>query len=174
MNPGGTPLRCDGTVFRVARSAATLAPCTGGIDVTRNQRSRSHPEVFAAGDCAQTFHRITGEPIHIALGTHANKQGRVAGSVIGGRAARFPGVLGTAVTKVGELEIGRTGLCSTQAEHAAHPVPPPMSCRPVGACGGPGCRGRRGRRDTERRRQPYSAVQPQPMRGVHAHAHRDP
>ncbi|MGH2217973.1 FAD-dependent oxidoreductase, partial [Enterococcus faecalis] len=41
-----------------------------------------------------------------------------AGSVIGGRAARFPGVLGTAVTKVGELEIGRTGLCSTQAEQA--------------------------------------------------------
>ena len=56
--------------------------------------------------------------MHVALGTHANKQGRVAGSVIGGRAARFAGVLGTALTKVGDLEIGRTGLCTTQAEAA--------------------------------------------------------
>ncbi|MDK3255528.1 FAD-dependent oxidoreductase [Blastococcus capsensis] len=107
-----------GPEVSLAREAGLQTGVTGAIDVTRNQRSRSHPEVFAAGDCAETFHRITGEPIHIALGTHANKQGRVAGSVIGGRAARFPGVLGTAVTKVGELEIGRTGLCSTQAEQA--------------------------------------------------------
>ena len=82
----------------------------------RTQRSRSHPEVFAAGDCSQTFHRITGEAIHVALGTHANKQGQVAGSVIGGRPARFAGVLGTAMTKVGDLEVARTGLCTTQAE----------------------------------------------------------
>jgi NADPH-dependent 2,4-dienoyl-CoA reductase/sulfur reductase-like enzyme len=102
----------------LAREAGLQIGVTGGIDVTRNQRSRSHPEVFAAGDCAQTFHRMTGEPVHIALGTHANKQGRVAGSVIGGRPARFAGVIGTAVTKVGDLEIGRTGLCRTQAEDA--------------------------------------------------------
>jgi NADPH-dependent 2,4-dienoyl-CoA reductase/sulfur reductase-like enzyme len=74
--------------------------------------------VFAAGDCAQTFSRITGEAAHVALGTHANKQGRVAGSVIGGRPARFAGVLGTALTKVGDLEIARTGLCTSQAEQA--------------------------------------------------------
>ena len=93
---------------------------TGAIDVAHTQRSRSHPEVFAAGDCAQTFHRITGEAIHVALGTHANKQGRVAGSVIGGRPARFAGVLGTAMTKVGDLEVARTGLCTTQAEDGGY------------------------------------------------------
>ncbi|MCA0145833.1 FAD-dependent oxidoreductase [Blastococcus sp. LR1] len=102
----------------LAREAGLQLGVTGGIDVAHTQRSRSHPEVFAAGDCVQTYHRITGEAIHIALGTHANKQGRVAGSVIGGRPARFSGVLGTAVTKVGELEVGRTGLCTTQAEQA--------------------------------------------------------
>jgi NADPH-dependent 2,4-dienoyl-CoA reductase/sulfur reductase-like enzyme len=100
----------------LAKDAGLTLGVTGAIDVQRNQRSRSHPEVFAAGDCAQTFHRITGEPAHVALGTHANKQGKVAGSVIGGRAARFAGVLGTALTKVGDLEVARTGLCTTQAQ----------------------------------------------------------
>ena len=105
-----------GPEVSLARAAGLELGPTGAIAVRRNQRTRSHPEVFAAGDCAETFNRITGEPAHVALGTHANKQGRIAGSVIGGRAARFAGVLGTAVTKVGDLEIGRTGLCTTQAE----------------------------------------------------------
>ena len=109
-----------GPEVALAREAGLQLGTTGAIDVDRTQRSRSHPEVFAAGDCAQTFHRITGEAIHVALGTHANKQGRVAGSVIGGRPARFAGVLGTAMTKVGDLEIARTGLCTTQAEDGGY------------------------------------------------------
>ena len=107
-----------GPEARLAADAGLAIGRTGAIDVDRSQRCRDHPEVFAAGDCAQTFHRVTGEAAHVALGTHANKQGRVAGSVIGGRPARFAGVLGTALTKVGDLEIGRTGLCTTQAEQA--------------------------------------------------------
>ncbi|SOD94492.1 FAD-dependent oxidoreductase [Blastococcus haudaquaticus] len=104
----------------LAREAGLALGTTGAVDVAHTQRSRSHPEVFAAGDCAQTFHRITGEAIHVALGTHANKQGRVAGSVIGGRPARFSGVLGTAMTKVGDVEVARTGLCTTQAEEGGY------------------------------------------------------
>lgn len=107
-----------GPEVELARAAGLQIGVTGAVDVAHTQRSRSHPEVFAAGDCSQTFHRLTGEAIHVALGTHANKQGRIAGSVIGGRAARFAGVLGTAATKVGDLEIARTGLCTTQAEEA--------------------------------------------------------
>jgi NADPH-dependent 2,4-dienoyl-CoA reductase/sulfur reductase-like enzyme len=109
-----------GPEVTLAQEAGLQLGVTGAIDVTPNQRSRSHPEVFAGGDCSQTFHRITGEPAHIALGTHANKQGRIAGSVIGGRAAHFAGVLGTAMTKVGELEVARTGLCTTQAENSGY------------------------------------------------------
>ncbi|MGK5170003.1 FAD-dependent oxidoreductase [Geodermatophilus sp. CPCC 205761] len=104
----------------LAQEAGLRLGETGAVDVDRSQRSRSHPEVFAAGDCAQTYHRLTGEPAHVALGTHANKQGRVAGSVIGGRPARFAGVLGTALTKVGELEVARTGLCTSEAEAAGY------------------------------------------------------
>ncbi len=102
----------------LASEAGLAIGVTGAIDVAHTQRSRSHPEVLAAGDCAQTFHRLTGEAIHVALGTHANKQGKVAGSVIGGRAARFAGVLGTAATKVGDLEIARTGLSTSEAADA--------------------------------------------------------
>ncbi|MBB3085158.1 FAD-dependent oxidoreductase [Geodermatophilus sabuli] len=111
-----------GPEVSLARDAGLRLGETGAIEVDRTMRSRSHPEVFAAGDCVQTFHRLTGEPAHVALGTHANKQGRVVGSVVGGRAARFAGVLGTALTAVGELEIGRTGLCTTQAEAAGYDV----------------------------------------------------
>jgi NADPH-dependent 2,4-dienoyl-CoA reductase/sulfur reductase-like enzyme len=107
-----------GPEVTLAEEAGLALGLTGAIDVDRSQRCRDHPEVFAAGDCAQTFHRVSGEVAHVPLGTHANKQGRVAGSVIGGEPARFAGILGTAVTKVGELEIGRTGLCTTQAEQA--------------------------------------------------------
>ena len=109
-----------GPEVALAREAGLRLGETGAVEVDRTQRSRSHPEVFAAGDCSQTFSRITGEALHVALGTHANKQGRVAGSVIGGRAARFAGVLGTALTTVGDLEIARTGLCTTQAETAGY------------------------------------------------------
>jgi NADPH-dependent 2,4-dienoyl-CoA reductase/sulfur reductase-like enzyme len=109
-----------GPEVSLARDAGLRLGETGAIEVDRTQRSRSHPEVFAAGDCAQTYHRTTGAAVHIALGTHANKQGRVAGSVIGGRGARFAGVLGTALTKVGDVEIARTGLCTTQATDAGY------------------------------------------------------
>ncbi|MGY1622541.1 FAD-dependent oxidoreductase [Geodermatophilus sp. SYSU D00965] len=111
-----------GPEVELARDAGLALGPTGAIDVDRTQRSRSHPEVFAAGDCVQTFSRLTGDPVHVALGTHANKQGRVAGSVIAGRPARFAGVLGTALTAIGDLEIGRTGLCTTQAEQAGYDV----------------------------------------------------
>jgi NADPH-dependent 2,4-dienoyl-CoA reductase/sulfur reductase-like enzyme len=109
-----------GPEVSLARDSGLQLGVTGAVDVAPTQRSRSHPEVFAAGDCAQTFHRITGEAALVALGTHANKQGRVAGSVIGGRPARFAGVLGTAMTKVGDLEVARTGLCTTQAEDGGY------------------------------------------------------
>jgi hypothetical protein len=48
------------------------------------------------GDCVESHHLVSRRPVHVALGTHANKQGRVAGINIGGGDATFPGVLGTA------------------------------------------------------------------------------
>jgi NADPH-dependent 2,4-dienoyl-CoA reductase/sulfur reductase-like enzyme len=78
--------------------------------------------VWAAGDCVETVHRVTGKPVHIPLGTHANKQGRVAGINIGGGYATFPGVIGTAVTKICDLEVARTGLSSKEAARVGYSV----------------------------------------------------
>ena len=72
--------------------------------------------VWAAGDCAETRHRISGKPVNFHLGTIANKQGRIAGVNLGGGDEAFPGVLGTAVTKLCDLEVGRTGLTETECE----------------------------------------------------------
>jgi NADPH-dependent 2,4-dienoyl-CoA reductase/sulfur reductase-like enzyme len=81
----------------------------GAISVNRRQET-SAEGVWAAGDCCESFHLVSRRRLHIALGTVANKQGRVAGINIGGGYATFPGVVGTAVTKVCSTEVARTGL----------------------------------------------------------------
>ena len=65
-------------------------------------------------------HRLSGQRVVVALGTHANKQGRVAGINLGGGYATFPGVIGTAITKVCDLEVARTGLSEREAEEAGY------------------------------------------------------
>ena len=84
-------------------------------------RSRSTPASARAtrrcGRPATAASRSTWSrrPVHIALGTVANKQGRVAGINMGGGYATFPGVVGTAVTKVCATEVARTGLTEREA-----------------------------------------------------------
>jgi len=86
--------------------------------VTDDRQATPVGGVWAAGDCAETQHRVSGLPVSFALGTVANKQGRIAGLNLGGAEGRFPGVLGTAVTKIHDLEIARTGLGMREAEAA--------------------------------------------------------
>jgi NADPH-dependent 2,4-dienoyl-CoA reductase/sulfur reductase-like enzyme len=78
----------------------------------------SHPAVWAAGDCASTTHLLTGKPFWVALGTVANKMGRVAGISMGGGQASLKGVLGTAMSKHCAYEVARTGLSTKEAEEA--------------------------------------------------------
>ena len=67
------------------------------------------PDVYAAGDCTVTHHRLLGLT-YLPLGTTAHKQGRVAGENAVGGDARFVGSLGTQVVKVFDLVAARTGL----------------------------------------------------------------
>lgn len=87
------------------------------ISVNRRQQT-SFDHVYAAGDCAESFHRVSRRQVHIALGTIANKQGRVAGINLGGGYAAFGGVVGTAATRVCQLEMARTGLNESEARDA--------------------------------------------------------
>lgn len=72
--------------------------------------------VFAVGDLTAAHHLVTGEPAWIPLGDTANRQGRVAGTVIGGGHARFKGIVGTAITKVFERAFATTGLTLPAAQ----------------------------------------------------------
>jgi NADPH-dependent 2,4-dienoyl-CoA reductase/sulfur reductase-like enzyme len=93
---------------------------TGGLRTDLRMRVSGTEGIWAAGDCVETVHLISGQPVHMALGTHANKQGRVAGINIGGGYATFPGVIGTAVTKLCDLEVARTGLTEEEADAAGY------------------------------------------------------
>ena len=93
---------------------------TGGVRTDLRMRVAGLDGVWAAGDCVQTVHLISGQPVYVPLGTHANKQGRVAGINIGGGYATFPGVIGTAATKVCNLEVARTGLTEKEAAEAGY------------------------------------------------------
>jgi NADPH-dependent 2,4-dienoyl-CoA reductase/sulfur reductase-like enzyme len=98
----------------LAAEAGLATGVKGAISVDRRQRT-SEEAVWAAGDCCESYHLVARAPVHIALGTVANKQGRVAGINMAGGYAAFPGALGTAVTKVCSVEIGRTGLSLAEA-----------------------------------------------------------
>jgi NADPH-dependent 2,4-dienoyl-CoA reductase/sulfur reductase-like enzyme len=93
----------------LAHQAGIALGVTGAIAVT-DRLQTSAEGVWAAGDCVESRHLVSNQPVFIALGTVANKQGRICGINIGGGYARFPGVVGTAITRVGALEIARTGL----------------------------------------------------------------
>jgi NADPH-dependent 2,4-dienoyl-CoA reductase/sulfur reductase-like enzyme len=101
----------------LATDAGIGAGAHGAIAVDRQQRTDT-PGAWAAGDCATSHHRVSNRQVHIALGTVANKQGRVAGINLGGGYASFPGVVGTAITRSGTTEIGRTGLSEREANAA--------------------------------------------------------
>jgi NADPH-dependent 2,4-dienoyl-CoA reductase/sulfur reductase-like enzyme len=101
----------------LAEDAGIAVGTTGGVVVDDHQRTAVEG-IFAAGDCVETFHRVSRRPVAIALGTHANKQGRVAAINATGGDVAFPGVIGTAVSKICKYEVARTGLTEREAEHA--------------------------------------------------------
>jgi NADPH-dependent 2,4-dienoyl-CoA reductase/sulfur reductase-like enzyme len=90
----------------------------GGVLTDLQMRVPGHDGVWAGGDCVEVLHRVSRRWVHVALGTHANKHGRVIGTNLGGGYATFPGIVGTAISKVCDLEVGRTGLLETEARAA--------------------------------------------------------
>ncbi|MEE1928939.1 FAD-dependent oxidoreductase [Streptomyces sp. TRM 70351] len=99
----------------LAREAGLPLGESGGLLTDLSMRVRGHSDVWAGGDCVEVLDTVAGRTRPVALGTHANKHGQIIGANIGGDYATFPGVVGTAVSKVCDLEIARTGLLEEQA-----------------------------------------------------------
>ncbi|MFD9544493.1 FAD-dependent oxidoreductase [Streptomyces sp. NPDC060022] len=94
----------------LARAAGLPLGPHGGLLTDLSMRVVGHDNIWAGGDCVEVLDLVAGRTRHIALGTHANKHGQIIGSNVGGGYGTFPGVVGTAVSKVCDLEIARTGL----------------------------------------------------------------
>jgi NADPH-dependent 2,4-dienoyl-CoA reductase/sulfur reductase-like enzyme len=105
----------------LGHSAGIALGATGAIATDAHMRTNI-PGVYAAGDCAEALHLVTGEPAYIPLGSTANKQGRIAGTNAAGGNATFGGVVGTMVVRAFSLAVSRTGLTSAQA-HASGYAP---------------------------------------------------
>lgn len=88
---------------------------TGAIEVNEYQETNVE-DIFSAGDCSESFHRVLKKNVFIPLALTANRQGRVAGTNMAGEKEKFAGVLGSASTKIFDLAIARTGLDKLTAE----------------------------------------------------------
>jgi NADPH-dependent 2,4-dienoyl-CoA reductase/sulfur reductase-like enzyme len=101
----------------LAVAAGVQTGVRGALRVDRRMRTNL-PDVLAAGDCVETWHRLLQQATYLPLGTTAHKQGRVAGETAVGSDREFAGSLGTQVVKVFELAVARTGLRDPDATDA--------------------------------------------------------
>lgn len=102
---------------KLAQSAGVELGIDGAIKVNRKMETNIL-DIYAAGDCVETWHRLLNKQVYLPLGTTAHKQGRVAGENALGGNRKFAGSLGTQVVKIFNLAIARTGLRESEAASA--------------------------------------------------------
>jgi len=90
---------------------------TGAI-AANEYRETSAPDVYAAGDCAEVEHAVTGDPTYVPLALTANRHGRAVGATVAGTPTEGGPVAGTAAVKAFEIEAARTGLLADEPEEA--------------------------------------------------------
>lgn len=100
--------------IKLAEEAGILLGETGAIRVNTFMET-SQKGIYAAGDCIEQYHVVTGKPVYRPLGSTANKTGRIAGNNITGGSLEFRGVLGTGIYKVFDLTVAQTGLTEREA-----------------------------------------------------------
>jgi len=98
----------------LAAEAGVQLGRTGAIHVDERMQTNM-AGIYAAGDCAEALHLVTGRPAYIPLGTTANKMGRVAGANAAGKREVFAGIVGTAIVRICGLGVAITGLSVEQA-----------------------------------------------------------
>jgi len=115
-------IACDMVVLAAGFKPNVELASAAGIELGRSGAigTDEHMEtnlrgVFAAGDCAEVTHRVTGRPTWIPLGTTANKAGRVAGACAAGARKRFAGIVGTSIVSIFGVGFATTGFSAAQA-----------------------------------------------------------
>jgi len=101
----------------LASEAGLALGSTGAIGVDEHMETNVS-RIYAAGDCCESYHRISRRPVYAPLGDIANKQGRIAGANVGGQRLSFPGIVGSMCFKVFGLEVASTGLTEEEARQA--------------------------------------------------------
>ncbi|HQL01550.1 MAG TPA: FAD-dependent oxidoreductase, partial [Smithellaceae bacterium] len=104
-------VRPDATL---AKTIGLRIGATGAIAVDFSQKT-SIENIYAAGDCCESFHKVSRRWVHVPLGDVANKQGRTAGRNIGGRPMLFDGIVGAQSFRLFTLECAATGLSEKEA-----------------------------------------------------------
>lgn len=94
---------------------------TGAIRVTVSMETNIS-DIYACGDCIETFSLITGKPVYVPLGTTANKTGRIAGDSITNGALEYRGNLGTSIFKIFDYTVASTGLNKAEAIASGYEV----------------------------------------------------
>jgi NADPH-dependent 2,4-dienoyl-CoA reductase/sulfur reductase-like enzyme/rhodanese-related sulfurtransferase len=106
---------------QLARDAGLPIGPSGAIAVNEMLQTND-TDIYAGGDCAESTHLLTGAKVCIPMGSTANKHGRVIGTNVTGGKEIFPGVIGTAVVKALQYNVGRTGLGEKEARKAGYDV----------------------------------------------------
>ncbi|MGC9186562.1 MAG: FAD-dependent oxidoreductase [Fervidicoccaceae archaeon] len=108
-----TGVRPDTTL---AKLAGVKIGNTGAIE-TNEYMETNVDGIYAAGDVVEKYHKIKREKVWISLAPSANKEGQVAGANASlGRVIKFPGIVGTSITRFFEMYIGRTGVTESEAK----------------------------------------------------------
>ena len=106
---------------RLASAAGVKLGHTGAIAVDRSMRTNI-PDLYACGDCAESYSVVDGRPLYRPLGSTANKQGRITGDVITGGILQHRGIAGTGIFQVFEMGIAATGLTEKEARESGYDV----------------------------------------------------
>ncbi len=104
---------------RLAQESGLTIGKTGAVAVNHFQQT-SQENIYAAGDCCESWHRVSRRWVNIPLGDIANKQGRVAGRNISGKPFKFAGIVGAQSFRLFSLEAAATGIDEREAALAGY------------------------------------------------------